>query len=205
LVEVGREQIVKSVLMFLSQGFEDLEAVTIIDVLGWTRVREYLAPIELRTCAFHDEVVGKFGIRIRVDYNVRAGLVDLGQFSAFVLPGGFHHAGFDEAYSKDVHALARAIYANGGLIGTMCVGALPIADAGLLAGKRATTYDLSRFHDNVARLREGQAIYTGQRLEMDGRIISCAGPASALDVAYRLVEELTGQANAAEVKKLMIH
>jgi 4-methyl-5(b-hydroxyethyl)-thiazole monophosphate biosynthesis len=191
--------------MFLSQGFEDLEAVTIIDVLGWTRVREYLTPVELRTCAFHDEVVGKFGVRIRVDHNVRAGPVDLSPFSAFVLPGGFHHAGFDETYGEEVHALARAVHANGGLIATMCVGALPIADAGLLAGKRATTYDLSRFHDNVARLREGKAIYTGQSLEVDGRIITCAGPASALDVAYRLVEELTGHANAAEVRKLMIH
>ena len=35
----------KNVLMFLSQGVEDLEAVTIIDVLGWTNVRDNLSPV----------------------------------------------------------------------------------------------------------------------------------------------------------------
>ncbi len=42
-------------------------------------------------------------------------------------------------------------------------------------------------------------------LEMDSNIISCAGPASSLEVAYRLVEALTGRANAEEVKRLMVY
>ncbi|MFQ5771340.1 MAG: DJ-1/PfpI family protein [bacterium] len=173
--------------MFLSQGFEDLEAVTIIDVRGWTGVREYLTPIELKTCAFHDEVVGKFGIKIKVDFNVKKQILQLDEFDAFVLPGDFHSAGFDEAYSEDIHEITRTIHRNGGVIATMCVGVLPISEAGLLEGKKATTYNLSRFHDKVGRLQQGKAIYTGKRVEMDARIISCAGPASALQVAYKLV------------------
>ena len=51
----------KKVLMFLSQGVEDLEAVTIIDVLGWTKVRDNLTSVNLQTCAFHDTIKGKFG------------------------------------------------------------------------------------------------------------------------------------------------
>jgi len=195
----------KKVLMFLSQGFEDLEAVTIIDVLGWTKVRDYLTHIELQTCAFHDEVVGKFGFNIKVDYNTRKQALPLREFDAFVLPGGFHSVGFDEAYSEDIHEIAYTIHNNGGVIATMCVGVLPISDAGLLEGKKATTYNLSRFHDNVGRLQQGKAIYTGNKVEMDARIISCAGPASSLDVAYRLVEELTDKANLDAVKKLMIY
>ena len=194
----------KKVLMFLSRGFEDLEAVTIIDVLGWTRVRDHLTPIALQTCAFHDEVTGKFDIKIKVDYNTRKQTVPLDEFDAFVLPGGFHSDGFDEAYSEEIHDLARAIHRKGGFIATMCVGVLPIADAGLLEGKKATTYNLSRFHDNVGRLQQAKAVYTGEKVEMDARIISCAGPASSLQVAYNLVEALTGKANLAEVQKLMI-
>ncbi len=53
--------------MLLSQGFEDLKAVTVIDTLGWTKVMDSLIPVDLETCTFHDEVVGKFGIRISVD------------------------------------------------------------------------------------------------------------------------------------------
>jgi len=63
---------------------------------------------------------------------------------------------------------------------------------------------LSRFHDNVGRLQQGMAVYTGERIEMDARIIRCAGPASSLQVAYNFVEALTGAENLAEVKKLMI-
>ena len=191
--------------MFLSQGFEDLEAVTIIDVLGWTRVREHLIPIELTTCAFHDEVVGTFGVKVRVDSNLRKRPVELDEFEAFVLPGGFHSSGFDEAYSEDIHHIASYIYARRGIIATMCVGVLPVADAGLLENKKATTYNLSRFHDNVARLRSRKAIYTGTKVEVDSNIISCAGPASSLDVAYQLVERLTNKANADEVRRLMIY
>ena len=193
------------VLMFLSKGFEDLEVVTIIDVLGWTKVREHLMPIELRTCAFHDEVVGRFGIKIRVDVNLREQRLDFDDFAAFVLPGGFHSSGFDEAYSEELHKIASEIYRRNGVIATLCVGILPIADAGLLLNKKATTYNLSRFHDNVSHLRAGKAIYTGQRIEVDSNIISCAGPASALEVAYQLVENLTGKTNADEVKRLMIY
>ena len=193
----------KTVLMFLSQGFEDLEAVTIIDVIGWTKVREHLTPIELKTCAFHNVVMGKFGIEIHVDYNLKKHALSLDEFDAFVLPGGFHSSGFDEAYSADIHKIAKTIYNNGGILATMCVGVLPIADAGLLHGKKATTYHLSRFHNNVERLKAGNAIYTGKKVEMDANIISCAGPASALEVAYQLVELLTNKANTDEVKKLM--
>ena len=195
----------RKVLMFLTQGFEDLEAVTIIDAIGWTRVREHLIPLDLRTCAFHDEVVGKFGTRIKVDFNVRQQTISLEEFSAFVLAGGFHDSGFDEAYCEEVYRIASWIHAHDGVVATMCVGVIPIADAGLLTGKKATTYPLSRFHDNVSRLKEGKAEYTARKVEMDSNIISCAGPASSLEVAFRLIEMLTSKANADEVKRLMIY
>ena len=193
------------VLMFLAQGFEDLEAITIIDVLGWTRVREHLVPVRLTTCAFHDTVTGRFGTTIRVDWNLKKRSPEPASFKAFVLPGGFHCAGFDEAYCAEIHELAKAIHAGGGIIVTMCVGISPVADAGLLRNKRATTYNRSLFHDNVARLEAGGARYTGRKVECEDNIISCAGPASSLEVAYLLVEKVTDRDNAETLKKLMIY
>ena len=122
--------------MFLSQGFEDLEAITVIDVLGWTQVREHLVPVQLTTCAFHDEVTGKFGTAIKVDWNLKKSTLALDPFQAFVLPGGFHSAGFDEAYCREIHTIAADIHSRRGIIATMCVGILPIADAGLLRGEK---------------------------------------------------------------------
>ena len=86
----------------------------------------------------------------------------------------------------------------------MCVGILPVSDAGLLKDKKATTYNLSCHHDNPGRLQKGGAIYTAEKIEFDNNIISCAGPAYSLDVAYKLVELLTGKENLAEIKKLMM-
>ena len=76
----------KNVLMFLSQGVEDLEAVTIIDVLGWTNVRDNLNPVDLKTCAFHDSIKGKFGIEFTPTFNLEKAEPDYTKFDAFVLP-----------------------------------------------------------------------------------------------------------------------
>ena len=169
--------------MFLSQGVEDLEAVTIIDVLGWTKVRDDLCPVELHTCAFHDSVKGKFGIQFTPTFNIIKEEPNYKEYDAFVLPGGFHDSGFDEAYSEHIHRIAREIHSNGGMIATMCVGVLPVSDAGLLKNKRATTYNLSRNHDNVNRLVKCGVLYTNQSVVIDDNIISCAGPSSSLKVA----------------------
>lgn len=194
----------KKTLMFLSKGFEDLEVATFIDVLGWTIVRDYTEPIELKTCAFHAEVTGRFGIKIKVNYNISKEEIDYSEFDAFVLPGGFHSHGFDEAYSDVLQGIARKFHKQNKPIATLCVGVLPVSDAGLLKDKKATTYNLSRNHDNPTRLKKGGAIYTGNKVEFDNNIISCAGPASSLDVAYKLVELLTGKENLNKVKELMI-
>ena len=194
----------KKTLMYLSNGFEDLEVATFIDVLGWTTVREHTEQIELKTCAFHHEVIGRFGIKIKVDININKKEIDFSEYDAFVLPGGFHSHGFDEAYSDKLHEIAREFHKNKKPIATLCVGVLPVSDAGLLKDKKATTYNLSRHHDNPGRLQKGEAIYTAEKIEFDNNIISCAGPAYSLDVAYKLVELLTGKENLTEIKKLMI-
>lgn len=189
--------------MFLSKGFDDLEAATFIDVLGWTRQRDNLIPIELSTCAFHDEVNGRFGIHIKVDHNIRAEKLNYLGYDAFVLPGGFHGYGFDEAYNSELGEIAKIFNDNKKPVATLCVGVLPVSDAGLLKDKKATTYNLSRYHDNAARLQKGGAIYTGNKVEFDNNIISCSGPASSLEVAFKLVELLTGKGNMNDIKKLM--
>jgi 4-methyl-5(b-hydroxyethyl)-thiazole monophosphate biosynthesis len=126
-------------------------------------------------------------------------------YQALVLPGGFHSHGFDEAYAESIHHLAREIHQNGGYIATMCVGILPIADAGLLQGKKATTYPHSRFHDNMGRLKAGGAEVTDSHVVLDDRIISCDGPGSSLEVAFLLMESLLGAEMTREVRRFIIY
>ncbi|MCG2775755.1 MAG: DJ-1/PfpI family protein [Desulfobacterales bacterium] len=88
---------------------------------------------------------------------------------------------------------------------TMCVGILPIADAGLLKGKTATTYPYSRNHDNIRKLKEWGANVVNQHVVMDDRIISCDGPGSSLDVALLLMECLLGPETTQKVRHYMIY
>jgi len=85
----------------------------------------------------------------------------------------------------------------------MCVGVLPIAEAGMLKGKRATSYPHSR-HGNLARLQETGAIVVNEAIVSDDRIVSCAGPAPALDVALLLLESVAGPEAQTEVRRYLV-
>jgi len=192
------------ILLFLTQGFEDLEAIATLDVFGWTQYREHLPKVSVTTAAFHKVVKSRFGITITPDLLYLE--INPEDYQALVLPGGFHSHGFDEAYDKKIYQLATKIHENGGYIATMCVGILPIADAGLLKGKEATTYPHSRYHDNIGRLQQaGAKVVTDRHVVMDDRIISCDGPGSALEVLFLLMERLLGGEATKEVRRYMIY
>jgi len=189
------------VLLLLAQGYEALEAAAIVVACGWTEYREHLPTVRVTTTGFHQEVRGRFGAVVRPDLPI--GEVVPEDYGALAIPGGFHGYGYDEVFDPAVYELARRVHAAGGVIATLCVGVLPVAEAGLLRGSRATTYAFSRNHDNPARLRELGAIPTDGPIEVSDRIISCSGPAQALDVALRMLEEVIGAGAAREVRRYM--
>jgi 4-methyl-5(b-hydroxyethyl)-thiazole monophosphate biosynthesis len=192
----------KKVLLFLAQGFEDLEAASIIDICGWTYYREHLQKVDVLVTGLHKEVIGRFGLKINTDVLIDD--ADPQEYEALAIPGGFHSYGFDEAYDNKVLNLAKSIYNNGGIIATMCVGILPVAKAGLLQGKRATTYPLSKNHDNPRYLRKHGCRYTGKSIEIDDRIISCAGPCQSLRVVMIMLEMLLGSEEIRKIKEFTI-
>ncbi len=192
-----------NILLFLAQGFEDLEAIAVLDVFAWTRYREHIRKAAVTTTGFHEIVTSRCGLPFKSDIMFQD--INPEDYQALVLPGGFHSQGFDEAYNARIHELAREVHLKGGYIATMCVGILPIADAGLLKGKRATTYPYSQNHNNLARLKTNGAIVVDEPVVMDDRIISCGGPGSALEVAFLLMECLMGSKTTQEVRKFMMY
>jgi 4-methyl-5(b-hydroxyethyl)-thiazole monophosphate biosynthesis len=191
------------ILLFLAQGFEDLEAIAILDAFGWTQYREHLPKVSVITSGFHAAIKSRFGLTINPDLLYPE--IHPKDYQALVLPGGVHSHGFDEAYDPRIHELARKIHQNSGYIATMCVGILPVADAGLVQGKRATTYPYSRNHDNIGKLRQSGARALNEHVVMDDRIISCDGPGASLEVAFLLMECLIGSEMTREVRKYMIY
>lgn len=191
------------VLLFLCEGFEDLEAAAVRDVLGWTDCGPDFPRVSVVTSAFRPVVHGRFGTAVRCD--VAFSEVDPADYAALALPGGFYGRGFEEAHTPQLHDLIRDFHTRGRIIATFCVGVLPVAETGLLRGKRATTYPYSRNHDHLARLRElGAEVVEGPIAE-DGGVISCRGPAQAVQVALLLLERLRGVEMARAVARLMGH
>ncbi len=84
-----------NILLFLAQGFEDLEAIAVLDVLSWTQYREDIPKASVTTAGFHEVVRSRFGVEIRPDLLYSE--IDPGSYHSLVLPGGFHNHGYDDA------------------------------------------------------------------------------------------------------------
>ena len=189
----------RRVLLLLAQGFEDAEAVCALDVLGWTKYRPSVATVSVEIAGMRERVTGAFGTTF--DTCALIDEVDSMRYDGLVVPGGFHNLGYDEIYDERVRELARHLRMRECPIATMCVGILPIAEAGLLKGGRATTYSFSSRHDNRGRLAElGCAPADEPVIDWNG-IISCSGPAYSEQVMQLFLEKLVGPDAAAEVAR----
>lgn len=191
----------KKVLLFLSQGFEELEAAAFIDVLGWTRSVDGVNPVDVVVAGLHEEIKAAHSLIIKPQYLLDE--VNLDEFSALAIPGGYHDRGFTEAYQPEVLEAIRTIYSNGGITATVCVAAKPVAKAGLLAGKEATTYPLDD-GIHVRYLGEYGADVVDRDVIVCDRIITSTGPATALDVAFKLLEMLNGEDDVEKVRRAMM-
>lgn len=192
---------IKPVLLFLAEGFEDLEAVSILDIMGWTEYRDWVPTVKVVTTGFRPQVHSRFGLTHQIDCPFEQ--INVQDYSALAIPGGFHSHGFDEAYDQRLHTLCRQFHAQQSWIVTFCVGILPVAESGILQDVQATSYPYSSQHDNLARLKTLGATVVKEALVSDNRIISCMGPASSLDVSYALLQALIGDDHCREVKRLM--
>ena len=187
----------KRILLFLARGFEDYEAVSVLSVCGWTEYRPHIDKVHVVVAGLHEIVRGRFGLSIPVDLQLEK--VNPEDFDALVVPGGFHDHGYDEAYCLPLRELAKVMHSRGAMIATMCVGVLPIAEAGLLEGCRATTYAFSRSHDNFGRLQELGCEAVHEPVVVSNRIISCSGPAYSMNVIDLLLEDLVGHDAVREI------
>jgi 4-methyl-5(b-hydroxyethyl)-thiazole monophosphate biosynthesis len=192
----------KQVLLFAPQGFEDLEVAAFTDIIGWTRVLKETKPIDLVITAFKENVRSKHNLTIQTHRLMDKVTPD--DYQALIIPGGFNDAGYEEVYDEKVLGLINKVYANNGIIVAMCVGSLAVARAGILKGKEATTYAASKTHDNIQILRDCGALPAKGRIVVSDRIITNRGPDTSIEVAFKLLEMLSGKEDMERVKRAMM-
>ncbi len=197
-----REPMNKKVLLFAPQGFEDIELAAFTDILGWTRVLKEVTSIDLVITGFKKNIRSKHNLNIKAHQLIKE--INPLDYKALIIPGGFNDAGYTEVYNQKVLDLIKRIYANKGIIATMCVGSLAVARTGILKGKKATTYSASKRHDNLAILRDCGAIPVKDRIVVTDRIITNRGPDTAIEVAFKLLEMLNGKREAKKIKKALM-
>ncbi|WP_163324928.1 DJ-1/PfpI family protein [Draconibacterium mangrovi] len=188
----------KKVLLLLANGFEFFEASVFIDLIGWN-LEEGDNSTKLYTCGVTKEVKSSFDQTLVVDYRIDE--IDVNDFDALALPGGFEVYGFyNDAYSDKFLDLIRAFRAGNKVIASICVGALPLGKSGVLKGKNGTTY---RSAVRREALKSFGVNVLDQPIVLDDQLITSWNPSTALDVALLLLELLTSNANAEKVRKLM--
>ncbi len=190
----------KKALLFLAQGFEEYEASVFTDVIGWSRVYGN-EPVHLITTGLRPEIKCTWNFIVRPELEFEK--INVREFDALAIPGGFEKAGFyEDAYDERFLNLIREFNKQGKIIASICVAALPLGKSGVLKGRKATTYDLL---DGARRkqLADFGAEVQDESIVIDKNIITSTGPSSGLDVAFKLLEMLTNPENVRLVKKYM--
>jgi len=190
----------KKVLLFLNQGFEELEAAAFTDVLGWSRQLGD-EPVELVTAGMRPEIAGNWNFVVKPQ--IQFDEIKTDEYDALAIPGGFYDAGYyDDAFDERFLRLIRDFNDAGKFIATVCVAAIPLGESGILKGRNATTYDLND-KLRIDQLRDYGARIKRKKVVVDKNIITSIGPSTAIPVAFKLLELLTDKKNVKNVKKHM--
>ena len=189
------------ILLFCNKGFETMEFSPFVDILGWAR-NDYSLDVEVVTCGFTKIVRSTFGIPVTVDRTFEE--LDVDEYEALAIPGGFEEYGFyEEAYDERFLGLIREFDRRHKTIASICVGALPIGKSGVLQNRKATTYHLKNGYKQKQLAEFGVQVMADQRIVVDDNIITSFCPETAADVGFALLARLVGEEKAGVVRRAM--
>ena len=174
----------KSVLVPLANGSEDLEAVTVLNILRRAGIEAVSASLD------GQPIRGSRGTLLIPDTSLDEALKR--DFDMVVLPGGQPGTNNLKADARIIK-LVQHMAADGRYVCAICAAPSVLATAGLLDGKHATSFPGSL--DAFPKVsRQPQAVVE------DGKLITSRGPGTAMDFALTLVERLVGKARRDEVE-----
>ena len=165
------------VLVYLAPGFEEIEAVTIIDLLRRADIDVTVAGLE------EGAVTGSHGISIQSDVYYEN--INPDEFDYMVLPGGQPGTNNLKKNLKVIDSLKK-FYNENKLIGAICAAPTVLQEAGILNGKRVTSYPSEQ---NVFYT----SIYQSSAVVKDDNIITSRGVGTAIDFALDLIGEIKGE------------
>ncbi len=174
------------ILVPLANGFEDIEAFTVIDILR-------RAGIEVDIIGVPGNIItSKVGVRVIVDKNLKD--VKVEEYDGIILPGG------DPGYknlekSKEIIDIIKKMDERKKLIAAICASPSILAKIGLLDDKKATIYP--GMEKLLPHPRD-------ERVVIDKNVITSQGPGTAIEFSLKIVEYLSGKQKALALRKALV-
>jgi len=175
-----------NILVPLADGFEEIEAMAIIDVLNRAGNNVVVAGL------FDNEVEGaNSGLKVLV--NILLKDVNIDDFDMMVLPGGLPGAEH-LAKSELVQDYIRKMNQKGKLVGAICAAPWALKEAGVLEGKKHTNYP--GFEEKTGK----EGYIADQKVVVDGNVVTSRGPGTAICFALEIVKRLNGEETYNQLK-----
>lgn len=178
------------VLVPLAEGFEELEAITVIDLLR-------RAGFDVITAGLNDDPVRASRKTIHIpDTNINKIMNDT--FDLIVLPGGLPGADNLRDDAR-VQSLIKQQHQMNKPIAAICAAPKALAAAGILAGKTITCYPGA-----LEQVEHSNVEITHEKIKIDGNIVTSRGPGTAMDFALTLIELLSDKTLRDTVESQMV-
>ncbi|CAH0712817.1 unnamed protein product, partial [Brenthis ino] len=183
----------KTALMIMAQGAEEMETVITVDMLRRAGVSVTLAGLDGNA-----PVLCSRQITVVPDKSLADALAEKPQYDAVILPGGLE--GSDRLCKSDVVGSLLKEHENSGkIVAAICAAPTAFVAHGVAKNKRITSYPTTK--DKIT------ADYTyveGERVVVDGNIVTSRGPGTAYWFGLKLIEMLVGKEKADQVEKGML-
>jgi 4-methyl-5(b-hydroxyethyl)-thiazole monophosphate biosynthesis len=176
-----------SVLVPIANGFEEIEAVSIIDVLRRGGIEVVTASVDRG----ESQVTGANGITIITNNELK--YVDADEFDMVVLPGG-HDNAMRLRDSEEVQKILKDFDSKGKKIAAICAAPVALEKAGVIKD-RYTCYPSYEEQIGVEKFTDSQNVV------VDQNIITSRGPATAICFGLEIVRELVGEDTYKEIKR----
>lgn len=180
------------VAVLLAEGFEEIEALTVVDVLRRANIQCDTISINLK-----EDVKGAHNIVVKADYIVDDKALE--DYSMIVLPGGSLGA---ENLSKSkivLNTIEKFMNNRSKYVAAICASpAVVLSKIGSIKGKSITSYPGQDFEFMLKN-----SIYKNEIVVQDENLITSRGPATTLEFAFRLVDVL--QKNSKNLKEGMLY
>ncbi|CAH0601944.1 unnamed protein product [Chrysodeixis includens] len=183
----------KSALVIVAQGSEEMETIITVDMLRRGGVTVTLAGLDGSA-----PVLCSRQVTLVPDKSLADALAEKPQYDAVILPGGLEGS---ERFSKSevVGTLLKEHEKSGKIIAAICAAPTAFVAHGVAQNKRVTSYPSTK-----DKITSGYTYVEGERVVVDGNVVTSRGPGTAYWFGLTLIDLLTGKETADKVEKGMI-